>query len=76
MSGALAPMALFTAAHESFSTVNNAFEENRLMWECYELFPDQYHIHDRQVETGFHVLAHIHYWKNKYIIRRLAQQLS
>ena len=29
-SGALAPMALFTATHESFSTVNNAFEENRL----------------------------------------------
>lgn len=53
-----------------------AFQENRLMRESYETFPDQYHIHDRQVETGFHVLAHINYWKNKYIVRRLAQQLS
>lgn len=53
-----------------------AFEQNRLMRDTYLDPGDQFRIHDRQVETGFHLLAHINYWQQKYIIMRLAQQLG
>jgi hypothetical protein len=54
----------------------SAFKENRLMRSAYNATGNQYHVHDRQIETGFHLLAHTHYWKNKYIINRLAQQMA
>ena len=54
----------------------SSFEQNHLMRDTYVGSDDLYRIHDRQVETGFHLLAHIHYWQQKHIIMRIGQQFT
>lgn len=54
----------------------SSFEQNNMMRDTYVDPNGQFRIHDRQVETGFHLLAHINYWKQKNIIMRIADQLS
>lgn len=51
------------------------FEENHLMYDTYKDPNQMYHIHDRQIETGFHLLSHVNYWQNQHIIARIADQL-
>lgn len=60
----------------SGSIFGKPFEQNRLMRDAYVDLTDQFRIHDRQLETGFHLLSHINYWQQKHLIMRLAQQLS
>ncbi len=60
----------------SGNVFGSAFEQNRLMRDTYVDAYEQFRIHDRQVETGFHLLAHINYWQQKHIIMRIAEQLS
>jgi len=54
----------------------SSFEQNNLMRDTYLSADDSTRIHDRVVETGFHLLAHVNYWQQKHIIMRLGQQLS
>lgn len=54
----------------------NIFIQNNLLRDTYEHPSVKIHIHDRQVETGFHLLAHINYWQQKHIIMRIADQLK
>lgn len=53
----------------------SSFEQNNLLRDTYVASDDSFRIHDRQVETGFHLLAHINYWQQKHIIMRLGQEL-
>ncbi len=52
------------------------FTSNQLMRDVYAHPDNSVHIHDRQVDTGFHLLAHINYWQQQHIILRLASLLE
>jgi hypothetical protein len=53
-----------------------AFIQNDLMRDTYKESGERLRVHDRQVDTGFHLLSHVNYWQNEHIIMRIADQLS
>ena len=54
----------------------NIFQQNNLMRDTYLDPNGKMRIHDRQVETGFHLLSHINYWRQQHIIMRIADQFK
>ena len=54
----------------------NEFTSNRLMRNAYGDETNPIHIHDAVVDTGFHLLAHVNYWKQQHIIDRLESLLE